>query len=85
MKLDDLCPPESYSMRMEGRGGPGFVEGSGNIRLRDDGEETLLEYDLDVQVGGRLAGLGQRLLDMTARMLTKQGLSRLTDAIEARA
>ena len=84
VKLDDLCPPDSYSMRMEGRGGPGFVEGSGGIRLHDDGDGTMLEYDLDVQVGGRLAGLGQRLLDMTARMLTKQGLSRLTEAIEAR-
>ncbi len=85
VKLDDLCPPESYSMRIEGRGGPGFIEGSGGIRLHDDGEHTVLEYDLDIQVGGRLAGLGQRLLDMTARMLTKQGLRRLADAIEARA
>ena len=71
-------------MRLEGRGGPGFIEGGGVIRLHDDGEHTVLEYELDIQVGGRLAGLGQRLLDMTARMLTKQGLSRLTGAIEAR-
>lgn len=85
VKLDDLCAPESYSMRLEGRGGPGFVEGGGGIRLHDDAEGTVLEYDLDIQVGGRLAGLGQRLLDMTARMLTKQGLSRLTQTIEARA
>ena len=53
-------------MRLEGRGGPGFIEGGGVIRLHDDGEHTVLEYELDIQVGGRLAGLGQRLLDMTA-------------------
>jgi len=84
VQLADLVEPESYSLAMEGRGAPGYVDGSGRVVLREDGEGTELDYAMNVNVGGRVAGVGQRLLEMTARMLTRQALASLERAIAAR-
>jgi len=84
VELFDLVAPKSYSLRMSGRGAPGFVQGQGNVRLEATDTGTLLHYDVDVEVGGRIAGVGQRLLDMTARMLTQQALKSLTRQVQAR-
>ncbi len=83
--LSDLSPPESYSLHMSGRGTPGFVDGKGDIRLEERHDGTLLFYDIDLNIGGRIAGVGQRLLDMTSRMLTQQALKSLGRQIAARA
>ena len=83
--LSDLSPPESYSLHMSGRGTPGFVDGKGDIRLEERHDGTLLCYDIDLNIGGRIAGVGQRLLDMTSRMLTQQALKSLGRQIAARA
>ena len=85
LELSDLAPPESYRLRMQGRGVPGFVDGAGNVRLQDAAEGTLLSYDVEVQDGGKIAGVGQRMLEMVSRTLTKQALGRLEKAILARA
>lgn len=70
---------------MQGRGTPGFVEGGGKVWLEDIDTGTLLHYDIEIQVGGKIAGVGQRLLEMVSRTLTKQALERLEKAILARA
>ncbi|NIP23008.1 MAG: carbon monoxide dehydrogenase subunit G [Phycisphaerae bacterium] len=83
VKLTDLKPPESYHMVVDGRGAPGFVKGEGDLRLEDQGENTVLHYDGDAQVGGRLASVGQRLMDTSAQALIRQSLETLETQIKA--
>jgi len=84
VELSDLVPPESYRLEMRGRGASGFVDGAGRVWLEDADGGTLLGYDVEMQVGGKIAGVGQRLLEMVSRTLTKQALQRLETAILAR-
>jgi len=69
--LEDLNPPESYRIVGEGSGGAaGFAKGGANVRLEEDGPDaTILHYDVDAQIGGKLAQLGARLIDSTAKRL----------------
>ena len=83
VELTDLKPPESYHMLVDGRGAPGFVKGEGNLRLEAQGEETVLHYEGDAQVGGRLASVGQRLMDTSAQALVRQSLETLDAQIQA--
>jgi hypothetical protein len=76
--LTDLRPLEGYHMRVDGRGAAGFMQGEGDLRLTDAPEgKTRLAYDIEAQVGGRIAGVGQRLLDSSAKVITRQGLEGL--------
>ena len=84
VELSDLDPPNSYHLLLKGDGAPGFVKGEGDIRLQDDGDETTLVYSIDAQVGGRIAGVGQRLLDSSSRVVTRQALVGLERQLEAR-
>jgi carbon monoxide dehydrogenase subunit G len=69
--LSDLDPPNSYRISGEGSGGvAGFAKGSAVVRLEAEGPEvTMLHYDVDAQIGGKLAQLGARLIDSTAKKL----------------
>ena len=69
--LENLDPPNSYSIVGEGKGGiAGFAKGGANVRLSDaEGGGTQLDYDVDAKVGGKLAALGSRLIDSTAKKL----------------
>lgn len=82
--LADISAPESYRMRVDGKGAPGFMKGEGQVRLEDQGESTLMHYSGEAQVGGRIASVGQRLLDSSAKALTKQSLDGLHEQIKAR-
>ena len=83
--LENLIPPQSYTLKLDGRGAPGFVNGVGRIVLEDDAAGgTVLRYDVDAQVGGRIAGVGQRLLDSSAKMITRQALEALDVQVRAR-
>ena len=84
IKLDDVQSPDSYSMTVDGQGAPGFMKAHGNVRLEENGPQTVLHYDGTAQVGGRLAGVGQRLLDSSAKALTRQSLDGLHKQIKAR-
>jgi carbon monoxide dehydrogenase subunit G len=64
--------PNSYRLRVEGSGGPGFVRGEALITLEPDGEATTVVVDADGQVGGTVAGVGQRMLGGVAKMLMDQ-------------
>lgn len=84
VKLSDLEENRSYRLQLNGQGAPGFVQGQGSVRLEDrDGGGTMLRYDLDAQVGGRIAGVGQRLLDSSAKVVTRQALEGLEAQIAA--
>lgn len=69
--LSDLDPPNSYRISGEGSGGvAGFAKGAAAVRLESESPEvTILHYEVDAQIGGKLAQLGQRLIDSTARKL----------------
>jgi carbon monoxide dehydrogenase subunit G len=83
--LENLDPPNGYTLKLDGRGAPGFVNGSGAIHLEDDpAGGTLLRYEVDAHVGGRIAGVGQRLLDSSAKVITRQALEALDVQIQAR-
>lgn len=70
--------PESYTMTVEGRGKPGFMKGTGDIILIDEGEgETLMKYTGEVQIGGKLAGVGQRLIDTVSKSIINQAFETL--------
>ncbi len=71
-------------MQVDGKGAPGFMKGVGEVRLEDQGETTLMHYTGEAQVGGRIASVGQRLLDSSAKALTRQSLDGLHEQIKAR-
>ncbi len=83
VKLFDINPPEGYSLQIDGRGAPGFLKGTGSVRLEDQGAATVLHYEGDAQVGGRIASVGQRLLDSSAKSLTRQSLEGLKEYIQS--
>ena len=69
----DKAAPNGYTLQVEGSGGPGFVKGSAKISLHADGDNaTRVAVDGDGQVGGMLAGVGQRMLPGVAKMLMNQ-------------
>jgi uncharacterized protein len=77
VRIVDQNPPSSFRMEVDGTGKIGFVKGSGILTLTAAGEGTSIAYDGDVQVGGTIAAVGQRLIDTTARMMIKKFFERL--------
>ena len=70
VSLENLNPPTSYSIVGEGKGGiAGFAKGGANVTLSDAEGGTQLDYEVDAKVGGKLAALGSRLIDSTAKKL----------------
>ena len=70
--LEDVQPPTHFKMIVEGKGTTGFVKGSGIIDLEPQNGETLVKYDGDVQVGGTIASVGQRMLQGASKMMASQ-------------
>lgn len=76
--LSNINPPESYTISGEGKGGvAGFAKGGADVHLAPDGDATILTYTVNAQVGGKLAQLGSRLIDSTAKKLADQFFSSL--------
>jgi uncharacterized protein len=72
IQLTDLAEPTSYRMVVEGKGGAGFVKGVADIELVDQGGSTVVNVKGDGNVGGTVAGVGQRMLGGVAKMLMGQ-------------
>jgi uncharacterized protein len=72
IRLHDLQPPTQFRMAVSGTGSAGFVNGEGLIEIGSDGGNTLLSYSGDVNVGGAIASLGQRMVGGAARMVIDQ-------------
>lgn len=77
VRLSDQEPPHRYRMALEGSGGPGFVRGAADLTLSEIPGGTRVAYSADVQVGGLIAGVGQRMLGGVAKMLLDQFFSRM--------
>lgn len=81
--LSDLTPPESYVMLITGNGATGFLKGTGKVQLAEQGVGTLMSYQGDAQVGGKIASVGQRLVESAAKALIKQSLDGVNQHILA--
>ena len=69
--LSDMDPPNGSTIQGGGKGGPaGFAKGGAKVRLEADGDGTILRYEVEANVGGKLAQIGSRLIDGTARKLS---------------
>lgn len=84
IELLEVDRPQSCTMKVDGRGAPGFLSGSGSWQLAADGNATVMTYSGDVEVGGKIANVGQRLMDSSAKSLIRQGLESLDTQIQAR-
>ena len=83
--VSNEIPPESCTLNVEGKGKQGFVNGTGHVNLEDLGvNKTLMKYEGDMQVGGKLASVGQRLIDTASKSIIRQGLDTLNKALVAR-
>lgn len=83
--LKDKMPPERYTMLVDSKGTSGFAKGAAQVELIQQGaSSTLMKYQAELQVGGRLAGVGQRLLDTVGRSMTRQALEALNRALQVR-
>ena len=82
VQLLDLDPPNAYRIAGEGQGGvAGFAKGGATVRLTEDGGFTLLSYDVKAQVGGKIAQLGARLIDATAKQMADAFFDRFATAL----
>src|SRR5881409_1790756 len=83
VRLVDKKPPESYRMAVEGSGGPGFVRGDTVITLSDaEGGGTRVAYSSDVQVGGLIASVGQRMLGGVSKMMADKFFGKMSELLQ---
>lgn len=80
--LSDIDPPNGYTITGEGSGGTaGFAKGSAKVRLQEDGNATILVYDAKADIGGKLAQLGGRLIEGTAKKLAAEFFAKFSQVV----
>jgi carbon monoxide dehydrogenase subunit G len=85
VRLENINAPESYTIAGEGQGGvAGFAKGGADVKLTEDGGETVLTYTARAQIGGKLAQLGSRLVDSTAKMMADQFFAKFSAVVTER-
>ena len=83
VELKDKVEPEKFAMVIDGKGGVGFTKGTATIALEEQpGPVTVMTYTSDVQIGGKIAAVGQRLLESVGKMMTKQALEALNKELK---
>ena len=85
VKIVEQTPPTYAKLTGEGKGGPGFVRGDCVLRFAPQGAATLVNYEANIQIGGTLASVGQRLIDATQTMMLNQTFAAFARVLEARA
>lgn len=83
--LGDETEPSHFAMQIDGKGGVGFARGQATVDLTDGADGgTVMTYTSDVQIGGRIAAVGQRLVESVSRMMMKQALDALDAEVRRR-
>ena len=72
VRLEEIRQPQHYRMIVDGKGQPGFLKGTGDIDLEEREDATIIKYAGDVQVGGTIASVGQRMIQGAAKMMASQ-------------
>ncbi len=81
--VSDEVPPEACRLTVEGSGKIGFLKGSGQVAMTElNGQKTLMKYTGEVQIGGNVASVGQRLFDTVSKSMVKQGLDKLNEILK---
>ena len=82
VQLSDIDPPNGYTISGEGTGGvAGFAKGGATVKLAEDGDATILTYKANATVGGKLAQIGSRLIDSTARKMANDFFGAFAEAV----
>ncbi|MFQ5604180.1 MAG: CoxG family protein [bacterium] len=82
ISLEDKNPPVSYKLKIQGKGARGFLHGEVTIQLKEDGGNTILHYASNNQIGGAIAGIGQRIVGAAAKMLINQSFKSLEKQLQ---
>lgn len=82
VRLSEKNPPNSYKMAVEGSGGPGFIRGETVITLSDLDKGTKVSYTADLQVGGLIASVGQRMLGGVSKMMADKFFNRMGELLQ---
>jgi carbon monoxide dehydrogenase subunit G len=82
--LSEMQPPRSYTMAIDATGKFGFTRGRARVGLEPEAGGTRMEYHAELQVGGKIASVGQRLLDVVSRTMLKAGLEALGKEVDRR-
>jgi carbon monoxide dehydrogenase subunit G len=83
VQLKDKKIPESYTLLIEGKGGPGFVKGTGHLQLTEKGAETELHCDGESQVGGMIAAIGSRLVEAIGKKMMDSFFKKFAEELKA--
>ena len=84
VNLENMDPPNGYHLKLDGQGAPGFVKATAQVAIAAAEGGTNMTYAGDAQVGGRIASVGQRLLDSSSKAIIKQSLEGLNAQVVAR-
>lgn len=85
LALKDVVEPESLTLVVDGKGAPGYVKGVGGAKFAQNPDgTTTLTYEGDVNIGGALASVGQRMIDSVAKSMIRSAFETLDNALEAR-
>lgn len=85
VEIADPQPPNQVILRGEGKGLPGYVKGESQIKLSSQGEGTVVSYSGDMQVGGLLAGIGQRMIGGVAKMMLEHFFKKMEELLKSKA
>jgi uncharacterized protein len=83
IRISDQKPPEIFRLTVDGSGKIGFLKGEGLLNLIPQGQQTEVKFEGDVQVGGTIAGVGQRLIDTTSKMIIKKFFEKFAEIATA--
>jgi carbon monoxide dehydrogenase subunit G len=85
VRLEDMREPEHYRIAVTGKGAPGFLKGSGDLDLEEQEGGSLIKYRGDLQLGGTIASVGQRMIQGTAKMMASQFFTALEAEAQTKA
>lgn len=83
IQLEDIDAPNSYTIKVDGQGPQGFVQATARITIALVEEKTQITYDGNAVIGGRIASIGQRLMESSARAIIRQSLEGLNATLKA--